>query len=108
MALIASRFLPQAEVTNPSKEDVEKFAAPLPTTFVPTIKDKAENYVLVKENEATFGFQYSSAVGMLIFLWNTAIVLHFGIRNLAKFNTLPGENHYKALIHLLNHIRCWK
>ena len=35
---------------------------------------------------------------------NTATALHFAIRKLARFNTLPGKNHYKALIRLLHHI----
>ena len=42
---------------------------------------------------------------MLIFLLNTAVILHLAIRKLAKFNALPGETHYKALIHLFHHIR---
>ena len=41
---------------------------------------------------------------MLIFLFNTATALHFAIRKLAWFNSLPGKKHYKALIRLLHHI----
>ena len=53
----------------------------------------------VEELKTKHGFQYSSVVGMLIFLLNTAIILHYAIRKLAKFNTLPGKQHYKAIIH---------
>ena len=98
MALIASRFLPQHDNTNITKEDKEKYHSPLPTTFVATKKDCSNNLLEVQTLEEEFGFQYSSAIGMLIFLLNTATVLHFAIRKLARFNTLPGRNHYKALI----------
>ena len=43
MALIASRFLPQHDNTNVTKEDKTKHESPLPTTFVPTKKDCAAN-----------------------------------------------------------------
>ena len=42
---------------------------------------------------------------MLIFLMNTTITLQYGIRKLARFNAMPGKPHYKALIHLMHHIR---
>ncbi len=105
MALIAARFLPEYNTTNITTEDKEKYTSPLPSTFVPTKTECSENLLAALELQEQFGFQYSSAVGMLIFLLNTAITLHFAIRKLAKFNTLPGETHYKALIHLLHHVR---
>ena len=105
IALITTRFLPNSDITDPSEEDTKKYKAPLPYSFVATTKDKSPNYYAVQELETKYGFQYSSGVGMLIFLLNTAIVLHFAIRKLAKFNSLPGETHYKSLIHLLHHLR---
>ena len=102
MALIAARFLPQHPTVNEMKA---KYSSPLPASFVPTKQDKSTNYLEVKELEDEFVFQYSSAVGMLIYLMNTAMTLQYAIRKLAKFNALPGRNHYKALIHLLHHIR---
>ena len=105
MALIATRFLPNFDVSDPTDEEITKYKSPLPYSFVATIKDKSSDYCAVQELESKYGFQYSSGVGMLIFLLNTAVILHFAIQNLAKFNALPGETHYKALIHLFHHIR---
>ena len=105
MALIAIRFLPQHPITNITTEDKKKYASPLPPTFVPSIEQKSQTYSEVKDLEEKYGFKYSSAIGMLIFLMNTTITLQYGIRKLAKFNAMPGKAHYKALIHLLHHIR---
>ena len=105
MASIANRFLPQHPTTNITTEDKEKYKSPLPTTWVATKKDCSANSMEVKNLEDKYGFQYSSAVGMLIFLLNTTPTLQYGIRKLAKFNALPGKQHYKALIHLLHHVR---
>ena len=105
MALIATRFLPQHPVANITTEDKKKYASPLPPTFVPSIEQKSQTYSEVKDLEEKYGFKYSSAIGMLIFLMNTTITLQYGIRKLAKFNAMPGKAHYKALIHLLHHIR---
>ena len=62
----------------------------------------------MKNLEKQHGFQYSSAIGMLIYLLNTGTALQFAIRKLAKFNALPGKKHYKALINLLHHVRTHK
>ena len=105
MALIVARFLPQHNVMNLTSEEKDKYKSPLPPTFVPTKKDCSADLLSVEELKTKHGFQYSSVVGMLIFLLNTAIILHYAIRKLAKFNTLPGKQHYKAIIHLLHHIR---
>ena len=86
MALIASRFLPQHNNTNVTKEDKTKHESPLPATLVPTKKDCETNLLEVQQLEQTYGFQYSSVIGMLIFFLNTASVLQYGIRKLARFN----------------------
>ena len=105
MALILSRFLPQHRTMQISDTDKYMYASPLPASFVPSKKDQSPDYLTMKELEQEYGFKYSSAVGMLIYLMNTAMTLQYAIRKLAKFNALPGKNHYKALIHLLHHIR---
>lgn len=43
---------------------------------------------------------------MLIYLMNTAFILHFAITKLGKFNALPGKKHFKAVKHMFNHLRC--
>ena len=54
-----------------SKEEKEQYSSPLPSEFVASVKDKSQDLFAVKSLEATYGFQYSSVVGMLIFLMNT-------------------------------------
>ena len=93
MALIAAHFLPQHDNTNITKEEKEKYSSPLPTTFVASKKDGSKDLVDIQTLEDEFGFQYSSAIGMLVFLLNTATALHFAIRKLTRFNTLPGKKH---------------
>ena len=104
-ALISSCCLPGSETTNISEEDKTKYSTPLPTNFVATKTDESPTYLEGKELEKEYRFQYSSAIGMLIFPMNTASSLQFAIRKLAKFNTKPGRKHYQALIHLLHHVR---
>ena len=62
----------------------------------------------VQQLEQTYGFLYSSVIEMLIFLLNTATVLQYAIRKLARFNALRGKKHFKALINLLHHVRTHK
>ena len=83
MSLIAARFLPQFDNTNIKSEDKEKHQSPLPATFVPTKKDCSSNALEVKALEDQYGFQYSSAIGMFIYLLNTGTALQYAIRKLA-------------------------
>ena len=66
MELSSSRFLPQHDNINVTKEDKAKPKSPLPATSVPTNKDCAANLLEVQMLEDTYGFQYSSVIGMLI------------------------------------------
>ena len=81
MSLIAARFLPQHDNTNITKEEKEKYSSPLPTTFVASKQDCSKDLVDIQTLE-DFGFQHSLAIGMLIFLLNTATALHFAIQKL--------------------------
>ena len=108
MALIASRYLLQHNNTIVTKGDKTKHESPLPATFVPTKKKCVTNLLAVQLLEQTYGFQYSSVIGMLIFLLKTATVLQYAIRKVACFNALPGEKHFKALINWLHNVRTLK
>ena len=105
MALIASRFLPEFPTSNIKSEDKARYISPLPQSFVPTKEQQSKTYSEVRDLEAKYGFQFSSATGMLIFLMNTTITLQYAIRKLARFNQMPGKPHYKAITHLMHHIR---
>ena len=43
---------------------------------------------------------------MFIYLLNTCFINHFAITKLAKFMTLPGVKHFKAVRHMLRFLRC--
>jgi hypothetical protein len=105
-ALACNRFIPSLPITAATPEDCEKCKRPLPNEFIATTVDQANDMFEVKRLADEFGFQHSSVVGMLIFSMNTFTCLHFSIRKLAKFNTRPGRKHYKAIAHLLRHLRC--
>ena len=105
MSLICNKFLPSHPINNITSEDKLKHSSPLPANFEVTKKDCLSDLMQVNQLEQEYGFKYSSAIGMLIFLLNTGTPLHFAIRKLARFNVLPGKIHYKALITLLHHIR---
>ena len=105
IALILSRFLPTLPIDTITQEDKDKYMSPLPNEFVPSTKDKSNDLLEVKTLESKFGFQYSSVVGMLIFLMNTTTELQYAIRKLAKFNALPGKKHFKAITHVLHYLR---
>ena len=106
IALMCNRFMPNIGVENITERELLKYAALLPTEFVASKEDASENYMQVKELEEEFGFEYASLIGMLIYLMNTAFVLHFPITKLARFMALPGRTHFKAAKHLLNFLRC--
>ena len=89
-----------------SSETEVTSAAPLPHDFVATKEDKSTSYIDVLQLQEEFGFEYPSVIGMLIYLMNTAFALHFPISKLAKFNSLPGRKHFKAVKHLLMYLRC--
>ena len=106
IVLILARFLPLLGVEAVTEPEKKRYAAPLPCDFVATKKDKSENYLEVAKLQEEFGFEYASVIGMLIYLMNTAFSLHFAVTKLAKFNNLPGRKHFKAVHHLLRHLRC--
>ena len=105
-ALICGRFLPSLGVNNVTPSKCKKYAAPLPTDFMATNAERSKNHLEVLELPEEFGFEYASVVGMLIYLMNTTLLLHFAISKLAKLNTLPGRDHFKAARHLLRYLRC--
>ena len=106
IALIVSRFLPNIDINNLTDAQLKKFSAPLPYDFVATKKDCSPDKECVRKLQEEFGFEYSSVIGMLIYLMNTGYYLHFAISKLGKFNALPGRVHFKALKHMIMHLVC--
>ncbi len=90
---IVRRYLPSAP-TEPSERDRTVFAAPLPSNVVFSKTDKSQSEDEVEKLASKWGFEYASAIGSLIYLLNTAPMLMFSIRKLAKFMHLPGEPHF--------------
>jgi hypothetical protein len=105
-ALICTRFIPTLPISAITPEDREKYRQVLPSGFVATKKDMANDMLEVKRLEDEFVFKYASVIGMLIYSMNTFFYLHFSIRKLAKFMVRPGRLHHAAAAHLLRHLRC--
>ena len=102
---IVQRYLPNAD-TSPTNEDKERFKSALPTEFRWTKEDNSSAMDEVKDLEREFGFRYIEVVGSLNYLANTATEEFYAIRKACKHMNLPGRPHFKALLHLLHHIRC--
>ena len=77
----------------------------LPADFIPTKNDCSPDEKAVKLLEDEFGFEYSSAIGSLIYILNTRPDVMFPIMKLAKFMQKPSRVHFEALIHLLKFLR---
>jgi hypothetical protein len=100
-ALICTRFIPTLPISSVTPADCEKYRQVLPSGFVATKQDMANDMFEVKRLEDEFGFKYASVIGMFIFSMNTFVYLHFAIRKLAKFMIRPGRVHYAAALALL-------
>jgi len=98
---LVKRYLDKAGCKNVTRVHV----TPLPLDFVPTIddlaKDEAASLVLQEE----YNLDYASCIGALIYLALTRTDIIFSVNKLAKFTKRAGENHLKALVHLLRYLR---
>jgi hypothetical protein len=99
--------MPQYDIANPSVSDKRRYGAPLPFDFIFTKADESSDYFAVKQLQDEFGFEFPVVVGCLLWLLNTFSRLQFAVRKLAKFMRLPGRNHFRAMKHLLHHLRCY-
>jgi hypothetical protein len=104
-ALIAARYLKPISPTEITTENKTRYASPLPYNARFTKHDCSQTYIEVLKLQEEFGFDYSAAIGSLIYLMNTFVKLNFAIRKLARFMQYPGKTHFKLLKHLLKHIQ---
>jgi hypothetical protein len=103
---MVNRFLPNYDAVTPSQQDSIKYAAPLPSDTIFTKDDCSANMFALKELETEFQLEYPVVIGCLLWILNTYPRLQFAIRKLAKYMRLPGRTHFRAIQHLLHHIRC--
>jgi Reverse transcriptase (RNA-dependent DNA polymerase) len=103
---IVARYLKLYDA-EPSAEDLEKYKRPLPVTFKWTKAHRSVNEKALKILEEEFGIRFIEATGSLNYLSNTFIRGLFATRKMCKFMHLPGKQHFKAMLHFLNHIRCY-
>ena len=71
IGLIVSRFLPSLP-EQPSEAEKLRYKSPLPYDFVATKEDCSPDKDAVRKLQEEFGFEYPSAIGMFIYLLNTA------------------------------------
>jgi hypothetical protein len=102
---VVQRYLPSASA-EPSTADSKKFENPLPYDYKWTSSDNSATIADVATLEREFGFKMRQVVGSLNFLANTAFKQLFAIRKACKHMHMPGRSHFRALLHLLHHIRC--
>ena len=102
---IVRRYLPSAP-SEPTERDVQRYWSPLPHGFKWTKADNSKTRSDVRDLEREYGFRYIEAVGSLNYLANTATEELFAIRKACRHMNLPGREHFKALLHLLHHLRC--
>jgi hypothetical protein len=102
---VVKRYIPNANLI-PTEADKLKYASPLMADMTFTSADRCLDKEALKELETIYGFRPIEAVASLNFLSNTAFEELFAIRKLCSHMQFPGERHFKALLHLLHHIRC--
>ena len=88
-----------------NETDKQKFASPLPTEMVILSTDRSTTKEEVKALELKYSIRPIEAIASLNFLSNTTYEETYAIRKLCSIMSMPGEPHFKALIHLLHHIR---
>ena len=104
--LIVERYLPSFANLEVSQRDLRRFRSPLPSDFKWSADDCSASDEEVRELERQFGFRYIEAVGSLNYLSGTAIEELYATRKACKYMRRPGAAHFKAVLHLLHHIRC--
>ena len=102
---IVQRYIPNAS-SNPTDDELRRYKSPLPADMKWTRDDNSKTKAEVIELETEFGFRYIEAVGSLNYLANTATEELFAIRKACRHMNLPGRRHFKAVLHLLHHLRC--
>lgn len=103
---IVQRYLPNAE-SEPSAADLRRYEDPLPKEFKWLSADCSATKDDVINLEHEYGFRFIEAVGSLNYLVNTSYRILFAVRKACKFTTKPGRQHFRALLHLLHHLRCF-
>jgi hypothetical protein len=105
-AAMCARFLPQSDILTPTDKDVSQYAAPLPNGTIFTKADCSTDFLSVRMLQEEFQLDYPVVIGCLLWIPKTFPRLQFPIRKLAKYMRLTGKMHFRALLHLLHHIRC--
>ena len=98
---LVKRYLDKAGCKNITRVHV----TPLPLDFIPTIDDLSTDEATSLKLQEEYNLDYASCIGALIYLALTRTDIIFSVNKLAKFTKRPGENHLKALIHLLRYLR---
>jgi len=102
---IVRRYIPNAAV-DPTPDDIRRYRSPLPGDFKWTKSDNSTNAKEVASLEKEYGFRFIEVVGSLNYLANTATEELFAIRKACRHMNLPGRQHFRAILHLLHHLRC--
>ena len=77
----------------------------MPLDFIPTVDELSADEATANKLMEEYNLDFASCVGALIYLALTRTDIIFAVNKLAKFTRRPGENHIKALLHLLGYLR---
>jgi len=102
---IVRRYLPNAADV-PTPDDIRRYRSPLPGDFKWTKADNSANKKEVEALEREYGFRFIEVVGSLNYLANTATEELFAIRKSCRHMNLPSRQHFRAILHMLHHLRC--
>ena len=102
---IVRRYLPNSPL-EATPTDSQCYESPLPSGFKFTKADNAKDAAEVSSLENEFGFRFLEVIGSVNWMSHTAFEELFAIRKGCKFMHRPGRAHFKAIHHLLHHIRC--
>ena len=102
---IVARHLPNV-TGDPTPREMKKYRSPLPRDFKWTKTDNSVSKEDVRNLESECGFRHIEVAGSLNYLANAAIEELFAIRKACRHVNLPGRNHFRAIVHLLHHLRC--
>ena len=78
---------------------------PLPSEWEATKKHESKNEQDSKKLSEQYRMECSSIIGSLIYLLNTRPDITFAVTKLAKFMRVPGQEHFRALTHVLQYLR---
>ncbi len=98
---LVNRFLEKAG----AKKKPRFHSTILPAEFVPSVEDCSKNEETVKTMQEGYGIDFSSFVGVLLYLSYARPDITYALVKFAKYTRCPEVVHMEALLHLLRYLK---